>query len=136
MGYILLPFFAACSILNTAKRMVIVQLSTEEISELVRRSVREALEERQTQLVPSNTHEDKILNVREAAEFLQLSVNTVYAQTRKGDLPYMKRYKRLYYSQTELTDYLKAGRRKTNSEREAEAQEYLLNRRNGRGHGK
>jgi len=37
----------------------------------------------------------------------------------------MKRGKRLYFSRTELLEYLKAGRKKTNAEIEGEAETYL-----------
>jgi hypothetical protein len=37
----------------------------------------------------------------------------------------MKRSKRLYFSRTELLEYLKDGRKKSNAEIEAEAKAYL-----------
>ncbi len=67
----------------------------------------------------------------EAAEFLSLTVPTMYSKVSKGELPVMKRAKRLYFSRTELLDYLKAGRKKSNAEIEAEAEAYLLNRKKG-----
>ena len=67
----------------------------------------------------------ELLTVQEAAKFLTLSVPTIYSKVSKGELPVMKRGKRLYFSQVELMDYLKAGRRKTNSEIEGEADSYL-----------
>jgi len=53
---------------------------------------------------------DKLLNVHKAAEFLNLKVGTMYSKARKGELPVMKRSKRLYFSRTELLNYLKDGR--------------------------
>ena len=41
------------------------------------------------------------------------------------ELPVMKRNRRLYFSKDELMEYLRVGRKKTNSEIEAEANEYL-----------
>ncbi len=70
---------------------------------------------------------EKLLTVKEAAEFLNLTVPTIYTKTSKGELPFMKRGKRLYFSSTELTDYIKKGRIKTNLELEAEADKYLSN---------
>lgn len=74
---------------------------------------------------------DKLLNVPQAAEFLSLAIPTVYSMVSRGEIPVMKRSKRLYFSTVELTDYLKQGRKKTNSEVEAEAV-HLLNRKTGR----
>jgi excisionase family DNA binding protein len=69
---------------------------------------------------------EKLLTVKQAAEFLTLSVPTMYSKVSRGELPVMKRGKRLYFSQKELLAYLKAGRKKSNAEIEAEANKYLL----------
>ena len=70
-------------------------------------------------------HPDQLLTVQQAAEFLNLTMPTIYSKVSKGELPVMKRSKRLYFSRTELMDYLKAGRKKSNAEIEAEAETYL-----------
>jgi excisionase family DNA binding protein len=56
--------------------------------------------------------EDVIMTIQEAAEFLSLTVPTMYSKVSKGELPFMKRGKRLYFSRTELMEYVKAGRKK------------------------
>jgi hypothetical protein len=48
----------------------------------------------------------------------------------------MKRSKRLYFSRTELLEYLKKGRKKSSSEIEQEANAYLLNNKKGLNNGK
>ena len=68
---------------------------------------------------------DQLLTIQEAAEFLNLSVATIYSKVSRGELPVMKRSKRLYFSRIELTNYLKTGRRKTNYEIALEAAKYL-----------
>lgn len=70
---------------------------------------------------------EQLLTVEQAADYLNLSVPTIYGKVSKGELPVMKRGKRLYFSKTELLDYLKAGRKKSNAEIEAEAEAYLSN---------
>ncbi len=74
---------------------------------------------------------EKLLTVPETAEFLNLTVPTIYSKVSKGELPVMKRSKRLYFSRTELMNYLKAGRRKSNADIEAEAASYVTSK-NGR----
>jgi len=74
---------------------------------------------------------EKLLTIQEAAEFLTLSVPTIYSKVSKGELPVMKRSKRLYFSRTELLQYLKAGRKKSNTEIEREAEAYLNEKRKG-----
>ena len=80
-------------------------------------------------LTPKHEVAERLLTVQEAAKFLTLSVPTIYSKVSKGELPVMKRGKRLYFSQVELMDYLKGGRKKTNSEIESEAESYLMPKR-------
>src|SRR5690554_3617108 len=97
-----------------------VIMLTKEVSELKR-----LLIEKQEQK-PTDQPE-QLLTIQEAAEFLSLTVPTMYSKVSKGELPVMKRGKRLYFSRTELLEYLKEGRRKTNAEIEQEAKAYLSN---------
>ncbi|MGP8215968.1 MAG: helix-turn-helix domain-containing protein [Bacteroidia bacterium] len=74
---------------------------------------------------PGNLPEaDKLLNIQQAAELLNLSVTTVYTKVHKAELPVCKRSHRLYFSKQDLMDYVKAGRKKTVSEIAAEAKLY------------
>ena len=90
---------------------------TNEISELKR-----LLLEKQEQ---STEQPEKFLTIKEAAQFLSLAIPTIHSKVSRGELPVMKRGKRLYFSSSELLEYLKAGRKKTNLESEAEADTYL-----------
>jgi len=51
----------------------------------------------------------------------------MYGKISRGELPVMKRGKRLYISRAELLEYLKDGREKSNAEIERNANVYLLN---------
>ena len=51
-----------------------------------------------------------LMTVAEAADFLDLTIPTIYTKTSRGELPFMKRSKRLYFSREELVKYLKKGR--------------------------
>ena len=79
---------------------------------------------------------DELLTIQEAAEFLSLTVPTMYSKVSKGELPVMKRSKRLYFSRTELMEYIRDGRKKSNAEIEQEAKAYLLNNKKGLNNGK
>ncbi|HCZ37403.1 MAG TPA: helix-turn-helix domain-containing protein [Chitinophagaceae bacterium] len=72
---------------------------------------------------------DELLTVQGAAEFLSLSVPTVYGLISKGELPVMKRSKRCYFSKQDLLAYLKQGRKKTIRETEQAADDYLIQKR-------
>jgi excisionase family DNA binding protein len=71
---------------------------------------------------------EELLTVKETAELLSLTVPTIYSKVSRRELPFMKQSKRLYFSRVELMDYLKAGRKRTNAEIEAEASNYLIKR--------
>ena len=106
-----------------------VTMLTKEVSELKR-----LLIEKQER--PTTDQPEQLLTIQEAAEFLSLTVPTMYSKVSKGELPVMKRSKRLYFSRTELLDYLKDGRKKSNAEVEQEAKAYLLNNKKGLNNGK
>ncbi len=77
------------------------------------------------------TQTKQLLTVREAAEFLSLAVPTVYSMVSRGDLPHMKRSKRLYFDREELMSYLKQGRQQTNDEVRESALDCLTKKRRG-----
>jgi excisionase family DNA binding protein len=85
----------------------------------------ERLLERQEQ--QSTETPEQLLTVQEAARFLNLTVPTIYSKVSKGELPVMKRSKRLYFSSIQLMEYIKDGSKKSNAEIEAGAEAYLSN---------
>lgn len=99
-----------------------VAMLTKEVSELKQL----LLQKNDQQAAPPA---EQLLTVQQAAEFLNLSVPTVYSKVSRGELPVMKRGKKLHFSNTELMRYLKDGRKLTNSEIETEAENYLQKRR-------
>lgn len=66
-----------------------------------------------------------LMTIQQAGEYLSLTIPTMYNKVSRNELPYMKRGKRLYFSRTELTEYLKAGRNKTEDELIEEVESYL-----------
>ncbi len=78
----------------------------------------------------SATAIDKLLTIDEAAEFLNLSKATLYSYTQRNAIPFSKLSKRLYFSQVELTEWIKLGRKKTLIEIAAEADSYLNKKQN------
>lgn len=71
---------------------------------------------------------EELLTVEQAAKYLDLSKTYVYRLISRGELPVMKRGARVYFSKKELFDYVKAGRKKTNAELSAEADQYSRNK--------
>ena len=101
------------------------------ISERVTANILKAVRNEQ----PTTDQPEQLLTIQEAAEFLSLTVPTMYSKVSKGEISVMKRSKRLYFSRTELMEYVKAGRKKSNAEIKAEAEAYLSNNKKGLNNG-
>lgn len=86
--------------------------------------------------VETTEQSEQLLTIQEAAEFLSLTVPTMYCKVSKGELSYMKRSKRLYFSRIELMKYIKEGRKKSNAEIEQEAKVFLSNNKKELNNGK
>lgn len=80
--------------------------------------------------------QDKLLNIDEACELLHLEKPTVYSKVSRGELPHMKKGKRLYFSRESLIEYIHSGRVKTNEELQEDALGYLNIRKGGASNGK
>lgn len=74
---------------------------------------------------------DELLTIQQAADFLKLSVATIYGHVHRATLPVCKRDKRLYFSRQELTEWVKSGRKKTYAEIAKEANQYLDKKKKG-----
>lgn len=96
-----------------------------EVSRLSR--IVESMHHMLTQQNQTKEQHDLKFNAAEAADFLDVTVETIYLKNRKGELPGCKApgSKRLYFFKNDLIKYLKQGRQKTNLEIEAESHTYL-----------
>ena len=74
---------------------------------------------------------EELLTIQAAADFLKLTVPTLYGLVSRSQLPVSKRGKRLYFSKSELTAWIKEGRKKTLMEIQAEADTYLQIKKKG-----
>ncbi|MBZ9650622.1 helix-turn-helix domain-containing protein [Psychroflexus montanilacus] len=74
---------------------------------------------------PKEEQVEKLMSIKDASSFLNLSVPTIYSKVSRNEIPYMKRGKRLYFSNKDLINYLKEGRNKTQEEIQHEADAYL-----------
>ena len=67
---------------------------------------------------------DKLLTIKQASELLSLTIPTIYSKVSKGELPVMKRSKRLYFSTMDLMTYLRQGSKLSNMDIQKLALEY------------
>lgn len=111
--------------------MVIIQLDSEQLNSIIQNAVRKVLsEEPKPNNQPKN---DRIFIIKEAAEFTNLSVPTLYGLVSQRSIPFSKKGKRLYFSEVELIDWIKQGRRKTQTELAQEAELYIVHNKKKRG---
>ncbi len=59
---------------------------------------------------------EELLTISGAAKFLNLSVPTIYSKVCRKEIPVNKRGKRLYFYRSELSEWIKSGRKKTTDE--------------------
>lgn len=104
--------------------MIILQLDSEQLQIIIENAVRKVISEQTKR--ESNPLEGKdLLTITEAAEMLSLAKLTIYGLVCHSKIPCMKRGKKLYFSRKELTEWLIQGKKKTISEIQKEADNYL-----------
>lgn len=69
--------------------------------------------------------QSKFINVKAAAEYLGVSMQTIYSKVHKNEIPYYKDCGKLYFDTAELDDMIRSKRVKTNAEINAEASAYI-----------
>lgn len=99
----------------------------DELEPIFKNWIKSAIKDMGIQSTTASNQSDtnELLNVKEAAKFLNLSVQTIYLMVSRGDIPVNKKNHRLYFLKSELTDWIKQGRKLTNDEIEKEAVNYL-----------
>jgi excisionase family DNA binding protein len=93
---------------------VFISLPIEDLQTVIIDCVNSCLKNNTQESKPTTEQPEQLLIVQEAAQFLNLTVPTIYSKVSKGELPVMKRSKRLYFSKLELMEYLKEGRKNNN----------------------
>jgi len=70
--------------------------------------------------------EDDIISIQEACTITHNAIGNMYILTSKSLIPHMKRGKRLYFSRTELINWIKEGKKKTIKEIDEETDQNLI----------
>ena len=107
------------------EKTVFISLPIEDLQTVIIDCVNSCLKNSKQGNNESQPEKDELLTVQDAARFFSLSVPTIYGLISKKELPVMKRSKRCYFSKIELVNYLKQGRKKTTSETDKEAANYI-----------
>jgi len=109
-------------------KTVLISLPIEDLQTVIIDCVNSCLRNNKQESKPPTDPPEQFMTIQEAANFLRLTVPTLYSKVSKGELSVMKRSKRLYFSRNYLIEYVKAGRKKSNTEIEDEAITYLSKR--------
>jgi len=107
--------------------------SFEQLPEVVRQIFEkvEKIEVLILELQPQGGEQSKMLNVHEAAAFLNMTVAALYTLVSRKDIPVNKPGKRLYFDKDELNAWIRNGKKKTMATIEQEATTYgSVHRRN------
>ncbi|MEK7254891.1 MAG: helix-turn-helix domain-containing protein, partial [Bacteroidota bacterium] len=86
---------------------IFTSLSEDDFKRMLKETVKEVLKEGIHQ-VKDNLPD--ILNVKEAANFLRLKLNTLYEKTSRKLIPHFKRGNKLYFRKPELESWIKEGK--------------------------
>ena len=115
--------------------MIIVQLDSEQLTTLIQSSVRKVLSETNFQ---KNEQGEIWFDLPGLMDYdpEKRSKPTWYSKISKGEVPYHKKGKKVYFLKSEIDNWLKAGRKQTFADVKAEADVYLSNNKLGLKHGK
>jgi len=91
------------------EELVLVSMRKKDLQTLIIECVNSCLANHPNTKGNHREHINKLLTVQDAAKLLHITVPTVYSKVSKGEIPFMKRGKRLYFSQVDLMRYVKGG---------------------------
>jgi len=81
-----------------------------ELSSIIEDSLKKVLLESTTRNDQKNQLPE-LLSITQAAEYLNLAKQTLYGFTSKGEIPYLKKGKKLYFKKSELTKWVNEGKK-------------------------
>ena len=91
----------------------VIVTTSDELESLIQNCFRKAMSE---QTGKSETPKTEFLNLKEAAQYLNLANQTIYGLTSKNEIPFLKRGKKLYFKKSELENWINEGKRKSVAE--------------------
>ncbi len=102
-------------------------LSTIPITELVSRITKDVIDEIKKTKSPlqQSTQTELPIGFKKALVVLDMKERTLRAKCASNEIPHYQRARQLYFFESELIEYIKTGKKKTNSELQKEAAEYL-----------
>lgn len=116
------------------ENLVFTQLSVPEIRQMLRQELERFFSENEKRTVQNvDAAPRQFLSIDEACSLLHLAKPTIYGLVSAGKIPYMKQGKKLYFSQQELTEWIKAGHSSGAEELTATIDQAIVNGKKNRG---
>lgn len=103
----------------------LMSLNEGEFRAFLREALKETLKEVNEQ---AGQEASDIFNVAEAAAFLKLQITTLYEKTATRGIPHFKKGNRLYFYRSDLEEWLREGRVKTQKELQGEASTFTISK--------
>ena len=112
--------------------MIVLNIQKEDLITIIEDTVRKVLHENNLQQTENNSSGDRILTIKEAAEFLKVSKSSIYKKVEAGIIPHCRpeKTKRLLFSEKDLIEFVKKGKQKSLTEIQESIQNELVNRKN------
>jgi predicted DNA-binding transcriptional regulator AlpA len=122
--------------LNDMKKMVFISLPIDDLQTVIIDCVNFCLTSKKQEQTPTEPAE-KWLDLNDLVQYdpEKRSKPTWYSKISRNEVPHYKRGKKLYFLKSEIDEWLKQGKCKSNAEIEQEAQVYLLNNKKGLSNG-
>lgn len=93
------------------KKMIIKNDAKTELQQLIQTTINCNL--RELSVVRSEPKQPDVMTIKQTAEYLGLSVSTLYSYVNKRQIPFSKRNGTLYFLRESLLQWIKDGERKT-----------------------
>lgn len=110
---------------------IIISVSEEEFKDFLKQAIYSILKDLKFNTTQSES-EQEIIDVKQAADFLHLKVSTLYEKTSDKTIPHFKKGKKLYFNKSELKEWVRIGKIKTNLEISNEANLFQKSKNNKR----
>lgn len=105
--------------------VLLTPIRLNELEILIENSLRKVIDQSSFHKEEPPNEVSDLLDIKQASILLGLAVPTIYAKVSDRLIPHSKKGKKLFFSKTQLTDWVKSGQRKTVSDLENEAKNYI-----------
>jgi len=115
------------------KDVLLTPIRLNELETLIQNSVERAMTAKHLKQTSSSQQANEWFDLNELIEYdpEKRTKPTWYSKISKGEVPYHKKGKKVYFLKSEIDKWLRAGKCMTTSEIEAEADAFLANKKGG-----